>query len=98
MHAVIEDLEALKELSDELEDNHVETEKQMQEELGASSHSDLTRSHFWLRTDAKDGVLRDQRRRGDELEETAADYEATIGQFRELVLSLQRCVVRQGGF
>lgn len=34
MHAAMEDLEALKELADELEDNHVETEKQMQEELG----------------------------------------------------------------
>jgi dynactin 1 len=32
----VEDLEALKELNDELEESHVETEKQMQEELGAS--------------------------------------------------------------
>lgn len=45
-------------------------------------------------TDAKDAILRDQRRRGDELEETVLDYESTIGQFRELVLSLQRCAVR----
>jgi dynactin 1 len=35
MHAVIQDLEALKELNDELEENHVENEKQMQEEIGA---------------------------------------------------------------
>ncbi|KAI9883914.1 MAG: Fructose-2,6-bisphosphatase [Watsoniomyces obsoletus] len=33
LRAVIEDLESLKELSDELELNHVETEKQMQEEM-----------------------------------------------------------------
>lgn len=33
LRATIEDLEALKELADELEINHIETEKQMQEEL-----------------------------------------------------------------
>lgn len=37
MHAVIQDLEALKELNDELEENHVENEKQMQEEIGKLS-------------------------------------------------------------
>lgn len=34
MHGIIEDLEALKELNDELEENHIETERQMQEEIG----------------------------------------------------------------
>lgn len=34
MKAVIEDLEALKELNDELEENHIETEKQLQAEIG----------------------------------------------------------------
>jgi dynactin 1 len=34
MRITIEDLEALKELNDELEENHVETEKAMQEDLG----------------------------------------------------------------
>lgn len=33
MHATIEDLEQLTELNDELEQNHYETEKQMQEEI-----------------------------------------------------------------
>lgn len=33
LHAAIEDLEALKEVSDELEYNHIETEKQLQEEI-----------------------------------------------------------------
>ncbi|KAE8376461.1 dynein associated protein-domain-containing protein [Aspergillus bertholletiae] len=33
LHAAIEDLEALKEINDELEYNHIETEKQMQEEI-----------------------------------------------------------------
>jgi hypothetical protein len=37
MRAEIEDLEALKELSDELEENHVETEKALQEEIGRMS-------------------------------------------------------------
>ena len=35
MRITIEDLEALKELSDELEENHVETEKALQEDLEA---------------------------------------------------------------
>jgi dynactin 1 len=35
----IEDLEALKDLNDELEENHVETEKQLQEEIGRSAPS-----------------------------------------------------------
>jgi dynactin 1 len=34
MRMVIDDLEALKELADELEDNHMETEKQLQDEIG----------------------------------------------------------------
>ena len=33
MRITIEDLEALKELNDELEENHVETEKMLQEEI-----------------------------------------------------------------
>lgn len=35
MRITIEDLEALKELNDELEENHIETEKALQEEIGA---------------------------------------------------------------
>lgn len=34
MRVTIEDLEALKELNDELEENHVETERQLNAELG----------------------------------------------------------------
>lgn len=36
MTITIEDLESLKELNDELEENHMETEKQLQEEIGLS--------------------------------------------------------------
>jgi hypothetical protein len=35
MRVSIEDLEALKELNDEIEENHVEAERAMQEEIGA---------------------------------------------------------------
>lgn len=34
MRVVIEDLEALRELNDELEENHIETEKALQEDIG----------------------------------------------------------------
>jgi hypothetical protein len=34
MRVAIEDLEALKELNDELEENHVEAEKQLNQEIG----------------------------------------------------------------
>lgn len=36
MRVAIEDLEALKELNDEIEENHVEAERAMQEEIGES--------------------------------------------------------------
>lgn len=38
MIIAIEDLEALKELNDELEESHNETEKQMQDEIGSALH------------------------------------------------------------
>lgn len=38
MHAVIQDLEALKELNDELEENHIANEKHMQEEIDMKDH------------------------------------------------------------
>ena len=47
-----------------------------------------------LLTDAKDFQLQEQRRRNEMLEESIADYETTVGQFRELVLSLQRYYCR----
>ena len=76
MRASVEDLEALKDLNDELEENHVETAKQLLEEI-----------------DVKDRNLLETQKRAELLEEGMLDYEATIGQFRELVTSLQRCVI-----
>ncbi|KAI8056756.1 dynein associated protein-domain-containing protein [Syncephalis plumigaleata] len=69
---MVEDLEALKELNDELEENHVETEKQLQEEI-----------------DQKNAIIREHMKRAEAFEETIADYEHTIQQFRELVFNLQ---------
>ncbi|KAI8092701.1 dynein associated protein-domain-containing protein [Halteromyces radiatus] len=70
--SAVDDLEALKELADELEENHLETEKQLQAEI-----------------DHRDMLLREQLERIRSMEETSADYEATIQQFRELVIHLQ---------
>lgn len=36
LKADVEELEALRELADELEESHIETEKQLQEELGGN--------------------------------------------------------------
>ncbi|CAG8525134.1 15381_t:CDS:10 [Acaulospora morrowiae] len=68
----IEDLEALKELNDELEESHIENEKQLQAEI-----------------DHKDQLIREYMKRIEAAEETNADYENTINQFRELVANLQ---------
>lgn len=94
MLGVIEDLEALKELNDELEENHIETEKQMQEEIGEciSLLSRAVHSNPGDMTDLKDLEFREQLARAESLEDNLADYATTIGQFRELVLSLQRYV------
>jgi dynactin 1 len=37
MRITVEDLEALKELNDELEENHIETERQLMEDIGITS-------------------------------------------------------------
>ncbi|PKK65078.1 hypothetical protein RhiirC2_78704 [Rhizophagus irregularis] len=72
MRIAIEDLEALKELNDELEENHIENEKQLQAEI-----------------DHKDILIREYLKRLEMSDETNADYENTIHQFRELVANLQ---------
>ncbi|KAF9970328.1 hypothetical protein BGZ73_006963 [Actinomortierella ambigua] len=70
--AIIDDLEALKELNDEMEEAHQENAKQLQAEINL-----------------KDTQLREQQKRVETLEESIADYENTILQFREYVASLQ---------
>lgn len=101
MSATVEDLEALKELADELEENHVETERQLQAEIGmyiSSQMNENTLLHhdilnlLLISIDHRDMLLREQLERLRASEETNADYEATIQQFRELVQHLQRLV------
>lgn len=46
MRITIEDLEALKELNDELEENHIETEKALHEDLGQFLHIPCTMNVF----------------------------------------------------
>jgi len=75
MRTTIEDLESLRELNDELEENHLVQEREMREEL-----------------EFKDSLIREQSKRIQTAEETNLDYESTIMRFRELVLSLQKCV------
>jgi dynactin 1 len=48
MRVVIEDLEALKELNDELEENHIETEKALQEDIGKRASPLLQLLLTWL--------------------------------------------------
>jgi dynactin 1 len=94
MRITIEDLEALKELNDELEENHMETEKALQEEI-SELMSSLKGGHFFITyfADAKDIQIREQMRRADSLEDMCQDLENTISQFRELVLQLQGYVL-----
>lgn len=94
LHSAVDDLEALKELADELEENHLETEKQLQAEIGKyiqkkkKSWTKLTFLFFLI--DHREMLLREQLDRIKSMEETNADYESTLVQFRELVVHLQR--------
>src|ERR1700722_14157485 len=92
MRITIEDLEALKELNDELEENHVETEKGMQEDLGIRLDNEPGMHQLNLLSDLKDTEIRQHVRKVESLEENCQDLENTINQFREFVLQLQRCV------
>ena len=89
MTITIEDLEALKELNDALEENHVETEKQLHEEIGALSFSRASNHLLIVFTAQKEMAVRDQANKVMELEDACQDFEMTIGQFRDLVMQLQ---------
>lgn len=91
MRVVIEDLEALKDLNDELEENHIETEKALQEDIGEASPSRYYQVLISL-PEAKDAQLREATRKIGDLEEAILDYDQTIGQFRELATQLTRYV------
>ena len=94
MTITIEDLEALKELNDELEENHVETEKQLNEEIGELQTPTVRNYIKWysVKTAAKESQIREQVRKIAELEDACQDFEGTINQFRDLVMQLQTYV------
>lgn len=77
--------EKLEEMAAELED--LEALKELNDEL-EESHVE-TEKQLQDELDYKDLVMREQNGIIERLEENVADYENTIGQFRELVLSLQ---------
>jgi dynactin 1 len=90
MRQTIEDLEALKDLNDELEENHVEAEKQLSSEIG-----ELLMASSVGNADCPDTLtvrLRDERQRSTDLDSLVLDTEATLNQFRDLVANLQRQV------
>jgi dynactin 1 len=101
MRITIEDLEALKELGEELEENHVETERAMQDEISTccSIYQVAYGRHSCCYADEKDVQLVERQQRIESLEEACQDMERTISRFRELVIQLERLVTssRQGG-
>lgn len=88
MRVVIEDLEALKELNDELEEGHIEAEKQLNEEIGWLCLGTLP--SILIPPDQLSGRLRDERARSNDLDGVVLDMESTLNQFRDLVGGLQR--------
>jgi hypothetical protein len=101
MRVTIEDLEALKELSEELEENHIETERAMQDEISACHHTiRCTLLMSSCGVDEKDVQLAERQQKIEQLEEACQDTERTISRFRELVIQLERSVTpcfRHGG-
>jgi dynactin 1 len=92
MRITIEDLEALKELGEELEENHVETERAMQDEISTCSSVRWSVNNTVCAVDEKDVQLSERQQRIETLEEVCQDMERTITRFRELVLQLERSV------
>lgn len=93
MRITIEDLESLKELSDELEENHTETEKQLHEDLGKKFWFPLGRcTVLTVTSETKEAQIREHVQKIDSLEDACQDLDNTIGQFRELVMQLQKYV------
>lgn len=88
----MEELEALKELSDEIEENHVEAEKAMQEEIGGFCGylRCVCSPKRYIFIDEKDMQIHGQLRAIETLQDSIIDYENTIIQFRDVVTGLQR--------
>ena len=89
MRITIEDLEALKELNDELEENHIETERQLNEDLGMMK-CDFLRGGLTIIPEFKETQIREHAGKIEALEDNILDLDGTIVQFRELVVHLQQ--------
>jgi dynactin 1 len=94
MRLTVEELEMLKELADELEEQHVEAEKALQEDLGEIKLLTrcLEKQCIMALTDAKDMEAQEMSLKIKDLTASLEDYEGTINQFRDLVLQLQSSV------
>lgn len=90
MRIAIEDLEALRELNDELEETHVETERALHEELGPSSLPGcLVETADTQLAEQKETENREHLHKIEILQDALQEYEGTVQQFRELVINLQ---------
>jgi dynactin 1 len=73
----IEDLEALKELADELEENHIQVERELRDEI------------LDCEKDRREKDLREEKVRVGLLEDMVSDTDGTIARFREVVADMQ---------
>lgn len=79
MAAIIEDLEALKDLNDELEETHVETEKQLQEEVDLK---DLQLRDYRARNDGLESNLADYEQTFSQFRELVLNLQSDLETMR----------------
>ncbi|CAH1756065.1 15759_t:CDS:10 [Entrophospora sp. SA101] len=80
MRATIEDLEALKELNDELEENHMENEKQMQAEI---DHKDMLVREYVKRLEIADEANADYENTINQFRELVCNLQSDLEQLRQ---------------
>ncbi|CAG8748680.1 37730_t:CDS:10 [Gigaspora margarita] len=79
MKMTIEDLEALKELNDELEESHIENEKQLQAEI---DHKDMLIREYLRRIESTDEANADYENTISNFRELVATLQSDLEQFR----------------
>ena len=90
--STVEDLEALKELNDELEEQHADDFKALQTEIGALHDFSIEPQCQLTQTtlvDEKTALIRDQTLTFTSVQSRITDYETTIVKFRDLVKNLE---------
>ncbi|CAH1761785.1 1197_t:CDS:10, partial [Entrophospora sp. SA101] len=80
MRATIDDLEALKELNDELEESHIETEKQLQSEI---EQKEILISEYVRRIEAADEANADYENTINQFRELVANLQSDLEQLRQ---------------